>query len=141
MKLNHLIVVDEAIEKISAITETPYSVLVSALTSVAFDEETAGELKERNAPNEKQVLDPAQARFVCWAGMGLPKGWAESMGLPPERIGDIVWPITDLGTCGPIDAFPTPDQMLCWCPSSEKQAFVAHALNNCYGFDLRQTEE
>lgn len=61
-------------------------------------------------------------RFSRWAGMGLPRGWAENMGISDP--GDTVWPIVDNETCGPIDDWPKPEQMLCWCPSVEKSAQV-----------------
>lgn len=67
-------------------------------------------------------------RFDCWAGRGLPKGWAKNMGLTGEDVGDVVWPITDGETCGDIQGFPKPEQVLCWCPSSEKADFVAARL-------------
>ena len=65
-------------------------------------------------------------RYQMWAGQGLPKAWAENMGVEP---GDTVWPIVDSETCGAIDGFPKPDQMLCWCPSVEKQQTVFRLLN------------
>ena len=65
-------------------------------------------------------------RYEAWAGMGLPKAWAENMG---REAGDSVWPIVDSETCGPINGWPTPEQMLCWCPSSEKQSQVLKELN------------
>ena len=67
-------------------------------------------------------------RFACWVGRGLPKGWAKSMGLKGDDIGGVVWPIVDSETSGPIDGFPRPEQMLCWCPSIEKQHQVVKAL-------------
>jgi hypothetical protein len=64
-------------------------------------------------------------RFECWAGVGWPKGWGEGNG-------DVVWPIVDNLTCGPINGYPNPEQMLCWCPSYEKQQEVCAALNAYY---------
>lgn len=66
-------------------------------------------------------------RFDTWAGQGLPRGWALAMGWK-DHDGDGVWPIVDNTTSGPIDGRPKPEQMLCWCPSSEKQAIVAELL-------------
>lgn len=66
-------------------------------------------------------------RYEMWCGSGLPKGWAEAMGI--EYDGDTVWPIVDSETCGPIDGTPRPDQMLCWAPSSEKQVILFKILN------------
>jgi 2-methylisocitrate lyase-like PEP mutase family enzyme len=46
MKLNHLILVADAIERISEITETnDIPTIVDALTGIAWDEEEAGEIK------------------------------------------------------------------------------------------------
>lgn len=72
-------------------------------------------------------------RFEMWVGQGLPKGWAENMGMAGEDVGDVVWPIVDNQTCGPIDGYPRPEQMLCWCPSSEKQQEVLLALRAANG--------
>lgn len=71
-----------------------------------------------------------QYRYSMWAGQGLPIGWARQMGLPEDEIGDVVWPIVDDQTCGPINGSPRPEQMLCWCPSSEKQRIVFALLND-----------
>lgn len=51
------------------------------------------------------------------------------MGLTGDAVGDVVWPIVDDETSGPIDGRPRPDQMLCWCPSVEKQSQVRRYLN------------
>lgn len=61
-------------------------------------------------------------RFESWAGTGWPKGWGAG-------DGDVVWPIVDTATCGPIDGYPRPEQMLCWCPSHEKQQALCAVLN------------
>jgi hypothetical protein len=42
---------------------------------------------------------------------------------------DTIWPIVDRKTCGTIDGFPRPDQMVCFCFESGEQARVARALN------------
>lgn len=82
---------------------------------------------------------PKRARFNCWAGQGLPRGWAENMGGRfADFDGDVVWPIVDSETSGPIDGFPTPDQMLCWCPSPEKQSQVVKALRIAYGLPINE---
>ncbi len=73
-------------------------------------------------------------RFSCWAGQGLPRGWAQNMGGRfADFDGDVVWPIVDNETCGPIDGYPKPDQMLCWCPSAEKQSQVVTMLRKAAG--------
>ena len=46
MKLNHLILVADAIEKISEITDTPIPDITDALVSVCFDEETGSQIKQ-----------------------------------------------------------------------------------------------
>ena len=76
-----------------------------------------------------------KARFDCWAGSGLPKAWAENMGV---EAGDVVWPIVDNENCTPIDGYPTPEQMLCWCPSSEKQTQVVEMLRIACGLDVNE---
>lgn len=76
------------------------------------------------------------SRYEGWAGQGLPKGWAENMGLKGFE-GDVVYPIVDNKTSGPIHGSPTPEQMLCWCPSHEKQMLVLKALRE---FDQKQKE-
>ena len=46
MKLNHLILVADAVERISEITETnDIPAIVDALTGIAWDEEDAGQIK------------------------------------------------------------------------------------------------
>jgi 2-methylisocitrate lyase-like PEP mutase family enzyme len=46
MKLNHLILVADAVERISEITETnDIPAIVDALTGIAWDEEGAGQIK------------------------------------------------------------------------------------------------
>jgi 2-methylisocitrate lyase-like PEP mutase family enzyme len=46
MKLNHLILVADAVERISEITETnDIPAIVDALTGIAWGEEEAGEIK------------------------------------------------------------------------------------------------
>jgi 2-methylisocitrate lyase-like PEP mutase family enzyme len=46
MKLNHLILVADAVERISEITETnDIPAIVDALTGIAWDEEVAGQIK------------------------------------------------------------------------------------------------
>lgn len=87
----------------------------------------------QNDDTENLRSSDGSMRFEMWAGMGLPKGWAENMGLKGDDVGDVVWPIIDKEMCGPIDGFPRPDQMLCWCPSSEKQRQVFEMLNNYVG--------
>jgi hypothetical protein len=72
-------------------------------------------------------------RFSCWCGQGLPKGWAENMGYIGDDVGDVVYPIVDNETCGMIDGYPKPEQMLCWCPSSEKQSQVVTMLRKAVG--------
>ena len=72
-------------------------------------------------------------RFSCWAGTGLPKAWAENMGFRGEQVADSVWPIVDNQTCGPIDGYPKTEQMLCWCPSVEKQSQVVSMLRKAAG--------
>lgn len=76
---------------------------------------------------------PPRTRFDCWAGQGLPAGWARNMGYKDEDIGDVVWPIVDNTICGRIDGRPRPDQMLCWCPSSAKQELVVGMLRKAAG--------
>lgn len=71
-----------------------------------------------------------QQRFETWCGQGLPKAWAENMGID---AGDTVWPIVDTQTSGPINGRPNPEQMLCWCPSLEKQTLVASLLKSATG--------
>lgn len=69
-------------------------------------------------------------RFECWMRRGLPRGLAKNMGGRFANFGgDFVWPIVDRETCGAIDGYPNPDQMLCWCPSAEKQRLVCDVLN------------
>lgn len=83
--------------------------------------------------------DKKRARFNCWAGQGLPRGWAENMGGRfADFDGDVVWPIVDSETSGPIDGFPRPDQMLCWCPSPEKQSQVVEALRIANGLPVNE---
>ena len=73
-------------------------------------------------------------RFTMWAGQGLPKGWAENMGgRYADFDGDIVWPIVDNDSCGVIDGFPKPEQMLCWCPTPDKACEVLRLLQLAVG--------
>jgi len=88
--------------------------------------------------NRNSTSPPHYPRFSCWAGQGLPKGWAENMGLTGDNVGDSVWPIVDNETCGAIDGSPRPDQMLCWCPSSEKQSQVVEMLRRGCGIDVNE---
>jgi len=76
---------------------------------------------------EAAATSDKRHRFDLWAGQGLPRGWASAMGLR-DYDGDSVWPIVDNTTSGPINGFPKPEQMLCWCPTSEKQSIVAGLL-------------
>ena len=78
-------------------------------------------------PDASEVQMMNERRFVSWCGQGLPEGWAKNMGLP---VGDIVYPITDTASGDEIDGWPTPKQILCWCPSSEKQRQVVDMLNS-----------
>lgn len=71
-----------------------------------------------------------QQRFEAWCGQGLPKAWAENMGVD---VADIVWPIVDTEISGPINGYPAPEQMLCWCPSPQKQALVLELLKSATG--------
>lgn len=69
-------------------------------------------------------------RFEAWCGQGLPRAWAENMGI---EAADTVWPIVDTESSGAINGFPTPEQMLCWCPSAEKQGTVLSLLRSATG--------
>lgn len=46
MKLNHLTLIADAIEKIHLITDTDIPDIVDALIGVAFSEEVAGQIKD-----------------------------------------------------------------------------------------------
>lgn len=61
MKLDHLILIGDAVEKIHELTETHIPDIVDALTGIAWDEEDAGQIKayhagEYNIPNEELTL-------------------------------------------------------------------------------------
>jgi hypothetical protein len=49
MKLNHLILIGDAVEKIHELTNTDIPDIVDALTGVAWDEEDAGQIKAYHA--------------------------------------------------------------------------------------------
>lgn len=46
MKLNHLHLIEEGIERIAAVTGTDTAEIIEALTGVAWDEEDAGGIRE-----------------------------------------------------------------------------------------------
>ncbi len=94
--------------------------------------------RNRGITMKHKESEPAPAecvspRFSCWCGRGLPKAWADNIGI---ASGDVVWPIVDRQTCGPIRGYPTPEQMLCWCPSQEKQSAVVDLLRRGCGLDV-----
>lgn len=46
MKLNHLHLIEEGIERIAAVTDTDTTEIIEALTGVAWNEEDAGRIRE-----------------------------------------------------------------------------------------------
>lgn len=52
MKLNHLILIGDAVEKIHELTETDIPDIVDALTGIAWDEEDAGQIKAYHADED-----------------------------------------------------------------------------------------
>lgn len=52
MKLNHLILIGDAVEKIHVLTETDIPDIVDSLTGIAWDQEDAGQLKAYHAVAE-----------------------------------------------------------------------------------------
>ncbi len=55
MKLNHLILIGDAVEKIHELTETDIPDIVDALTGVAWDEEDAGRIKAYHAGDDDML--------------------------------------------------------------------------------------
>lgn len=56
MKLDHLILIGDAVEKIHELTETHIPDIVDALTGIAWDEEDAGQIKAYHAYDGEIVL-------------------------------------------------------------------------------------
>ena len=56
MKLNHLILIGNAVEKIHELTETDIPDIVDALTGIAWDEEDAGQIKAYHADDNLERL-------------------------------------------------------------------------------------
>ena len=80
-------------------------------------------------------------RFSCWGSMSLPR---EENDPPPEDVVEFYdwlgknqgWPIVDNETSGPIEGYPRIDQMLCICPSPERQTEVVRLLRIAHGLDV-----
>ena len=53
MKLNHLILIGDAVEKIHMLTETHIPDIVDALTGVAWNQEEADKIKDYHANDEE----------------------------------------------------------------------------------------
>ena len=56
MKLNHLMIVGDGVQRIVDITHVPIPEVVDALIGVAWDEETAGQIKDHLRDDD--LLEP-----------------------------------------------------------------------------------
>lgn len=92
-------------------------------------------MTEKSQQDEHSGSPACSPRFQWWAGSGLPRGWALNMGFVGDDVGDIVWPIVDNEISGPIHGYPRPDQMLCWCPTLQKQEQVIDLLRKACGLN------
>lgn len=85
MKLDHLILIGDAVEKIHELTETHIPDIVDALTGIAWDEEDAGQIKayhagEYNIPNPGVHPSPDAS-----AGVGGATRWPRTIALLPHQ--------------------------------------------------------
>lgn len=82
----------------------------------------------------------SEQRYQCWAGVshenyldvmasildGSRQDWIKKV---KEMRFETIWPVIDNETCGQIEGFPKPNQMMCFCFDPKDQARVAKAMN------------